>query len=73
MFKILQISQIVLSALVILFILLQQRGSSLGSAFGGGSTAFRSRRGIEKFLFNATIVVATLFVLVSLAVVFWDK
>jgi preprotein translocase subunit SecG len=57
--------QIVLSVLLIVAILLQQTGASLGGAFGGDnfSAAYHTRRGSEKFLFNATIVIGTLFVL----------
>ncbi|MCX6812372.1 MAG: preprotein translocase subunit SecG [Candidatus Berkelbacteria bacterium] len=63
----LQIIQIVLAVLVIASILLQQQGSGLGSAFGGGDGNFyRSKRGLEKVLFYATIVFIALFV-VSIA------
>lgn len=57
--------QIALSLLLITGIVLQNRGASLGGAFGGDNFAstFYKRRGAEKFLFNATIVVALLFVL----------
>ncbi len=65
--------QIISSLVLVLVVLLQQRGASLSGAFGGTSTAFRSRRGIEKFLYNATIVIAVIFALISLAVVFWAK
>jgi protein translocase SecG subunit len=56
--------QIILSVLLVAAILLQQRGSSLGGAFGGDnfSSAFHKRRGAELFLFRFTIVVAILFV-----------
>jgi preprotein translocase subunit SecG len=56
--------EIVLSVLLIVGIILQQRGASLGGAFGGDNFAstFYKRRGAEKFLFNATIVVAAFFV-----------
>ncbi len=56
--------QIVLSLLLILGIVLQNRGASLGGAFGGDNFAstFYKRRGAEKFLFNATVVIALLFV-----------
>lgn len=61
---ILPYAELVLSILLILGIVLQQRGSSLGGAFGGDNFAstFYKRRGAEKFLFNTTIVVAILFV-----------
>ncbi|HVW71659.1 MAG TPA: preprotein translocase subunit SecG [Candidatus Paceibacterota bacterium] len=56
--------EIGLSLLLIIGIVLQQRGASLGGAFGGDNFAstFYKRRGAEKFLFNATIVVAILYV-----------
>jgi len=73
MHEVFQISQIVTALLLIIFILLQQRGSSLSAAFGGFNAAYRSRRGIEKFLFTATIVIAAIFALVSVAVIFWGK
>ncbi len=59
--------QIALSLLLIAGIVLQNRGASLGGAFGGDNFAstFYKRRGAEKFLFNATIVIAILFVLSS--------
>ena len=61
--------QIVLSLLLIMGIVLQNRGASLGGAFGGDNFAstFYKRRGAEKFLFNATIVIAILFVLSAIA------
>ena len=64
---ILPYAQIVLSLLLIIGIVLQNRGASLGGAFGGDNFAstFYKRRGAEKFLFNATVVVAILFVVVS--------
>jgi protein translocase SecG subunit len=56
-------AQIVLSLLLILGIVLQSRGATLGGAFGGDNFAstFYKRRGAEKFLFQATIVIAVLF------------
>lgn len=57
-------AQIALSLLLIAGIVLQQRGASLGGAFGGDNYAstFYKRRGAEKFMFNATIILAVLFV-----------
>ncbi len=62
--------QIAISILLILAILLQQRGSSLGGAFGGDnfSATFHTRRGAEKVLFQASIVLAFLFALSAFAV-----
>lgn len=54
--------QIILAILLTSAILLQQRGTALGEAFGGDSAIYRTRRGVEKFLFVWTIVIALLFV-----------
>ena len=55
--------QIALSVLLVLTIVLQQTGAGLGGAFGGDnfSSGFHTRRGFEKTLFNATIIIAILF------------
>jgi len=55
--------QIVLSVLLVVAILLQQRGGGLGSAFGGGEGGHSQnvRRGTEKVVFIATIIIAVLF------------
>ena len=53
--------QILLSILLVAAILLQQRGSGLGAAFGGAGEVFRTKRGIEKGLFYATIGLSVLF------------
>lgn len=62
-------AEIVLSILLIGGIVLQQRGATLGGAFGGDNFAstFYKRRGAEKFLFQATITVAILLVLAAIA------
>ena len=60
--------QIILSVLLVGAILLQQSEAGLGSAFGGGdgfSSGYHTKRGAEKILFIATIVIATLFALTS--------
>jgi preprotein translocase subunit SecG len=49
--------------LMILFVLIQTRGSSLGAAFGGDASYYRSRRGAEAVIFNATVIFAVVFVL----------
>lgn len=55
--------QIVLAVLLIIVVLLQQTGASLGGAFGGDnfSASYHTRRGAEKFLFFATIIIGVLF------------
>ena len=57
---IISIAQIVSAALLVTAILIQNRGAGLGSAFGGESTVY-TKRGPEKFIFVATIVLAVLF------------
>lgn len=60
--------QIILSILLIAAILMQQSDASLGAVFGGGDDsggAQRTRRGFEKVLFNATIVLGGLFALAA--------
>lgn len=66
--QILPYAQIVLSALLIVTVLLQRTGASLGGAFGADnfSSGFHTRRGLEKTLFNATIVLGILFALSAL-------
>lgn len=48
--------------LMVLCILLQQRGASLGAGFGSSGELYTTRRGIDKSLFDATIVLAAVFV-----------
>ncbi len=64
---ILQITTIGSAVLMILAILLQQRGASLGAGFGSSGELYTTRRGIDKSLFEATIVLAVIFVLSILA------
>lgn len=59
----LQIVTIVSGILLMLFILLQARGASLGAGFGSSGELFTTRRGVDKSLFEATVVVAIVFVL----------
>jgi preprotein translocase subunit SecG len=60
------IAQILVAILLTLVILLQAKGSGIGSALGGGtSSSFRTRRGVEKTLFQLTIVLAIIFLAVS--------
>ena len=60
--------QIILAILLVAAILLQQRGSSIGGAFGGDnfSSAFHKRRGAELFLFKFSVGIAILFVITTL-------
>jgi protein translocase SecG subunit len=64
--EILILLQIIVSVCLIAFILLQQRGTALGSAFGGEGGFYGTRRGIQKKLFWATVVLGALFVVLAL-------
>ncbi|HBU27789.1 TPA: preprotein translocase subunit SecG [Candidatus Uhrbacteria bacterium] len=66
MITVLNVLQIVLAVLLMLSVLLQQRGAGLGAGFGGDSTVFTTKRGAEKVLYNATIVLGILFFGLSL-------
>ena len=67
MSPILAIGQIIVSVALIAAILLQARGTGLSGTFGGDSAVYRSRRGIERRLWQFTIVLAVLFAVFSLA------
>lgn len=60
----LNIIQIIVSVTLIVIILLQVKGEALGGAFGGPGVA-RTRRGLERTLFNATIALSAIFLLIS--------
>lgn len=59
--------QIVISVLLIICILLQVKGSGFGAALGGmsGGSVYRTKRGLEKTLFQATIILTIVFIFVS--------
>jgi len=61
----LNVAQIVLSVALILIILFQVRGGGLGGIFGQPSTVYRTRRGMEKILFQLTIVLVVIFLVIS--------
>ncbi|HEX7483905.1 MAG TPA: preprotein translocase subunit SecG [Candidatus Saccharimonadales bacterium] len=60
---ILQIVTIGSAALMILAILLQQRGASLGAGFGSSGELYTTRRGLDKNLFEVSIILAVIFIL----------
>jgi protein translocase SecG subunit len=70
--SILPYAQVAIAILLIAAILLQSRGSSVGGAFGGDNagTTFYTRRGAEKTLFNATIVLSILFAVTAFIALF---
>jgi protein translocase SecG subunit len=61
-YQIIGLAQLVISILLVGAVLLQQRGTGLSSAFGGLSEVYSTRRGLEKMIFVATIILAILLV-----------
>lgn len=65
--RILLISQIIVSVLLVVFILLQQRGTALGSAFGSeGGGFYGTRRGIQQKILWGSVVLGALFIILAL-------
>ncbi|MDB5165799.1 MAG: hypothetical protein JWM00_689 [Candidatus Saccharibacteria bacterium] len=64
---ILQIATVGSGVLMVLCILLQQRGASLGAGFGSSGELFTTRRGFDKNLFETTIILAVIFIVSILA------
>ena len=62
----LSVAQIVLAVTLIVAILLQVRGGGLGGIFGQPDAVFRTKRGVEKTLFQLTVVLAALFIIFSI-------
>ena len=58
-----QTTTLVSAVLMIILILLQTRGASLGAGFGASGELYTTRRGLEKSIFSVTIVVAVIFVI----------
>ena len=65
--------QLIVAAALTLAVLLQSRGAGLSGAFGGDSAVYRSRRGIERRLWQFTIILIVLFVLFSMAAFLLDR
>ena len=63
----LQIIQIIISVAIIALVLLQAKGAGLGGIFGGDGGIYRTRRGVEKTLYQATIGLSVFFFFISLA------
>ena len=60
------VAQIVLSIALVLVVLLQVRGGGLGGIFGQADTVYRTKRGVEKTLFQLTIALVVLFIIISI-------
>lgn len=68
--QILQLANIAVMVLLIIVISLQNKSSGLSNVFGGGGNIVQTRRGFEKWLFYATIVLGILFVGLSISFLF---
>ena len=66
MYNTLLIIQIVVSSLLVVSVLLQNRAEGLGKMFGGGGEVFRTKRGLEKFLYYFTIALLVVLIVLSL-------
>lgn len=62
----LHIAQIVVAVALILIVLLQVRGGGLGGIFGQADTVYRTKRGVEKTLFQLTIALVVIFIILSI-------
>ena len=62
----LYVAQLVVAVAVILLVLLQVRGGGLGGIFGQADTVYRTKRGVEKTLFQLTIALVIIFVILSI-------
>lgn len=67
MLKIISVSEIVVALLLIISILLQNRGSGLSGTFGGGFGGYYTKRGFEKFLVTFSVILSFLFIVLALA------
>jgi len=70
MYTILKYLQAIIAVLLIVSILIQNRSAGLSSTFGGTGAITTTKRGAEKLVFRATIVLAVLFVLAAIAFMF---
>jgi preprotein translocase subunit SecG len=62
----LYIAQLVVAVALVLVALLQVRGGGLGGIFGQADTVYRTKRGVEKTLFQLTIALAVIFIVLSI-------
>ena len=65
----LYVAQIVVAIALILTVLLQVRGGGLGGIFGQADTVYRTKRGVEKTLFQLTIALVVIFIVLALVTV----
>jgi preprotein translocase subunit SecG len=63
--QILFYTQIAISIILIVLIVIQQRGAALGAGFGGGGEVYSTKRGAQKKIYYATVAVATIFLVLG--------
>ena len=63
---ILTILQLIISVVLVVLILLQERSAGLSGIFGGEGGFYQTRRGLEKIIFRSTIVLAALFMIIAI-------
>ena len=63
---ILTILQLIISVVLVILILLQERSAGLSGIFGGEGGFYQTRRGLEKIIFRSTIVLAALFIIIAI-------
>jgi preprotein translocase subunit SecG len=63
------IAQIVIAVALIAVLALQVKGGGLGGIFGQADSVYRTRRGVEKTLFQVTIVLAVIFIVLSIVII----
>lgn len=71
--KILLIVQVVICGILVVSVLLQNRAEGLGKMFGGGGEVFRTKRGLEKVLYYATIVLIIALITISLLILKYSE
>lgn len=65
--------EIVISGFIVVSVILQNRAEGLGSMFGGGGEVYRTKRGLEKFLYYFTIALGVLMCILSFVIVKYTK
>ncbi|MBI2953984.1 MAG: preprotein translocase subunit SecG [Chloroflexi bacterium] len=73
MFTYLNIVQIIVSLFLIIAVLIQSKGEGFSGTFSSESSVFRTRRGVEKTLFQLTLILGVVFIVVSVASVLVEK
>ena len=71
--RFLLILQAIIAIMLIVSILMQNRGSGLGAVFGGDFGGYHTKRGFEKFLFRISVVLAILFAIIALVNIYFGS